>query len=68
MRLYRWIKKQIRDMYRLTRLNEKGWAAMFKMISWSRSKDDKRADFYLKRSNWIHNFLRHGAMFKGDRT
>lgn len=52
--------KVIRNIIRINRLNRYGWGC-FGMILCTR----ERADFWVKRSNWVYNFINHGVMFKG---
>jgi hypothetical protein len=50
---------------RYVRLDNKGWEEFAKMCYHAGAQDDKKARFYLKRANWIHNVLHYGETFNG---
>lgn len=55
--------KLIRNMIRIHRLNNYGWGCFSGIIY---EKD--RSGFWIKRSNWIYNFINHGTLFSGRKS
>ena len=59
--------KFIRNQIRLARLDNYGWGCLGRAIRNTIADNERGVDFWIKRSNWIYNFTRHGIMFKGTK-
>lgn len=59
------IPKILRNFIRIRRFDRYGWACFGVLLS--KAVRGEPIDFWLKRSNWIYNFVNHKVMFKGSK-